>query len=43
MGIHADAEVVRRAVALIDADGLGPAGGAQGRAAAETLTGIAPA
>ena len=40
--LHADAGVVRRAVALIEADGLDPAGGAQGRAAAETLAGIAP-
>ena len=40
--LHADAEVVRRAVALIEADGLGPAGGAHGRATAETLAGIAP-
>jgi (p)ppGpp synthase/HD superfamily hydrolase len=40
--LHADAEVVRRAVALLEAHGLGQAGGAQGRAAAETLAGIAP-
>ena len=40
--LHADAEVVRRAVALIEADGLDPAGGAHGRAVAETLAGIAP-
>jgi GTP pyrophosphokinase len=40
--LHADAEVVRRAVALLEAHGLGQARGAQGRAAAETLAGIAP-
>jgi hypothetical protein len=40
--LHADAEVMRRAVALLEAHGLGQAGGARGRAAAETLAGIAP-
>ncbi|MBA2594770.1 MAG: RelA/SpoT family protein [Pseudomonadota bacterium] len=40
--LHADAEVMRRAAALIETHDLGPAGGAHGRAAAETLAGIAP-
>ncbi len=40
--LHADAEVVRRAAALIEAHDLDPAGGAHGRAVAETLAGIAP-
>ena len=40
--LHADAEVVRRAAALIESYGLGPAGGAHGSAVAETLAGIAP-
>ncbi|MGH8563539.1 MAG: RelA/SpoT family protein [Gammaproteobacteria bacterium] len=40
--LHADAEVVRRAAALIEVHGLDPDGGAHGRAVAETLAGIAP-
>jgi len=40
--VHADAEVVRRAAALIEADGVGLHGGAHGRAVADTLAGIAP-
>ena len=36
--LHADAEVVQSAAALIKAHGLDPGGGAHGRAVAETLT-----
>lgn len=40
--LHADAEVVQRATALIEPHGVSPAGGAHGRAVAEILAGIAP-
>ncbi len=40
--LHADAEVVQRAAALLETHDLDPAGGAHGRAVAETLAGIAP-
>jgi len=40
--LHADAEVMRKAAALIETHDLDPAGVAHGRAVAETLAGIAP-